>query len=54
MGRQLADDRAGSLPINFRVAAVAAVAQAYKNRQIVWRGLWHMPQQLGAGVDAFH
>jgi len=30
----------------FRVAAVAAVAEALKTRPFVWLGLWPTPQQL--------
>jgi len=34
------------MPVCFRVAAVAAVAEGFKTRPFVWLGLWRAPQQL--------
>jgi len=46
------------MPVCFRVAAVAGVAEAFKTRHFVWLGLWphHMnmwrtPQQLGRRIE---
>jgi len=33
------------------VAAVAGVAEGFKYRQMVWRGQWRRPQQLGGQIE---
>src|SRR5579859_6947497 len=43
--------RGAEVPISFRVAAVAGVAEGFRNRQMVWRGRWRRPQQLGGQIE---